>query len=124
MKGMRTYDQARFTWVEILMVLTVIGLLTVIVLPNLMAARIDSRARTGNSDLAKIAAVTTRFHLENAPPAGVVLGHPADATPYLLFNTSGGIPGCPTGGICSGGITGTGLGYSLNGLTAGPKVLP
>jgi prepilin-type N-terminal cleavage/methylation domain-containing protein len=81
-----------FTLLEIMIVVTIIGLLAVIAIPNAVAARTTSQKTTCINNLRQINAAIQQWALESkkGPSAPVTQG---DVTPYMRSTAI-----CPSGG--------------------------
>jgi prepilin-type N-terminal cleavage/methylation domain-containing protein len=101
-----------FTLVEIMIVVAIIGLLAAIAIPNFVKARATSQANACINNLRKIEDAANIFALEKGKKTGDPITYPSDLTPYIKLNSTGSIPGCPTGGT-----------YSINVIGAKPQAV-
>lgn len=107
-----------------MIVVAIIGLLAAIAIPNYNTARSNAQARACISNLSIIDAGACQFALENGKRNGDTINYPGDLTPYLRVNRSGGIPGCPAGGIYSESLVGTLPACSLGDTVTPAHLLP
>jgi prepilin-type N-terminal cleavage/methylation domain-containing protein len=91
-----TAARAGFTLLEIMIVVTVIGLLAAIAIPNMIQARATSQTKSCINNLRQIDAAIQQWALENNQGAGALVTA-VNITPYLGRGT-GSLLGvvCPT----------------------------
>lgn len=93
MKTKRSAAAAGFTLVELMIVVSIIGLLTSVALPNFMKVRIHAQSKTCIANLGKIEAAKQIWGVENGKTDGDATAI-ADLVPdYLKF-----APSCPAAG--------------------------
>ena len=95
-KAVRTiWWQGGFTIVEILVVVSIIGLLAAIVYPSYSSYIVKSRVAEATSALADLRYKSERFYqatrsyVKQTKPGGMVCGVPAADTHYFSFNCTG-----------------------------------
>jgi prepilin-type N-terminal cleavage/methylation domain-containing protein len=93
----RTRRKVGFTFMEIMIVVTIIGLLVAIVIPNLIRARANAQAKVCIRNLHLLDSATQQWALEHdqGPDASVSSN---DVMPYLGRSSTGQWPTCPAGG--------------------------
>jgi prepilin-type N-terminal cleavage/methylation domain-containing protein len=96
-----------FTLVEIMIVVSIIGLLAAIAIPNFVKARATSQANACINNLRQIDAAANEWALEKGKSTGATINYPTDLAPYIKLNSAGSIPPCPAGGTYADGIVGT-----------------
>ncbi len=102
-------NSKRFTFVEIMIVVALIGLLIVIAVPNYIEARVSARANTCVNNLRMISAAKNQAALENNL-ADTVTPTTTQLSPYLEETTADtGLPQEPINGA-----------YSINAISARP----
>jgi hypothetical protein len=82
-----------------LVVLTSIGMLVAIAVPNFIKARATSSGNPCINNLRQIDAAANRFALEHNLTNGAPINFPNDLTPYIKLNSAGSIPPCPAVGV-------------------------
>ena len=90
-----------FTLVEIMIVVSIIGLLAAIALPSLVRSRASSQANACINNLRQIESACQQLAIANNLGAGATIAFPDDVTPYIKLNHNGSIPPCPAGGTYS-----------------------
>ena len=85
-------------WIIIISI--AVFLVLIVVLPNLVHARVSSNNACINN-LRNINAAAEQFALEHHKANGEAINFPTDLTPYIKLNSTGKIPSCPQGGIYS-----------------------
>jgi prepilin-type N-terminal cleavage/methylation domain-containing protein len=98
MKTVESPPRAGFTLVEIMIVVTIIGLLAAICIPNFVRARAKSQSTACINNMRQIDYAIQQFALQKGLSAGVAINYPDDLTPYIKLNSTGSIPGCPAAG--------------------------
>jgi prepilin-type N-terminal cleavage/methylation domain-containing protein len=86
-----------FTLVEIMIVVTIIGLLASMAIPSYVKARSNSQQNICINNLRQIDGASQTWALENKKTSG----DPYTLSiikPYLKLDTTGNIPSCPAGG--------------------------
>jgi prepilin-type N-terminal cleavage/methylation domain-containing protein len=108
-----------FTMIEVMIVVTIVGVIFNIAAPNLVRSRERARATACISNLRSIDGAKEQWALTtNAAPGATVTGGMPTLAPYLKST-----PQCPSGGAYSIGVMGTSPGC---GTAGGPfaHVLP
>ena len=100
----RTSSKKGFTLLEIMIIVSIIGTLAAIAIPNFVKARSTSQQNVCINNLRQIDSAAQTWALENRKKATdtyslVVL------TPYVRLDASGNVPGCPGGGTYTPGAT-------------------
>ena len=90
----KTSRKSGFTLLEIMIVVTLVGLLAVIAIPNFMKARDRSQTNVCISNLRQINDVKQQWALETHKSATAV-PVPDDVAPYMRGNK---LPSCPASG--------------------------
>jgi prepilin-type N-terminal cleavage/methylation domain-containing protein len=125
MKTVKQFRRAGFTLLEIMIVVTIIGLLASIAIPNFVKARAVSQQTACINNLRQITAAVDDWALESGHAAGanVVMN---DLTPYIELNSNSSIPLCPSGGSYTLGMVGSlpQVSCSLSTLAVEPHNLP
>src|ERR1043165_938410 len=94
----RTPRHSVFTFVEIMIVVAIIGLLVSVAIPNFVHARTVAQQNACINNLRQIDGAAQTWALENNKP-------PTDpyplsmVKPYLKLDSKGNIPSCPAGGL-------------------------
>src|SRR5260370_11086719 len=94
---MKTHRRLGFTWVEIMIVVAIIGLLAAIAIPNFVKARTTSQANACINNLRQMDGAAQEWALENKQQSGASVGT-TDITPYIKLDSTGNLPACPGGG--------------------------
>jgi type II secretory pathway pseudopilin PulG len=89
-----------------MIVVTIIGLLAAIAIPNFVRARAKSQATACINNMRQIDYAIQQFALQNGLSAGASINYPADLTPYIKLNSAGSIPGCPAAGTYTAQLVG------------------
>jgi prepilin-type N-terminal cleavage/methylation domain-containing protein len=94
---LNTHRSNGFTLVEIMVTVTILGVLSAIVIPNFVNARSGSETKSCISNLRLINAGITQWAFENrvAPSASVTQDM---LQPYVSTSSAGTWPKCPAGG--------------------------
>ena len=93
----RTSKRKGFTILEIMIAVTIIGLLAAIAIPNFVRARKSAQAKACVNNLRLIDSAAQQYMLENVSAAAVTF---ADCLPYL-GRGAGALPVCPKAGTYS-----------------------
>ena len=92
-----------FTLVEIMIVVSIIGLVAAIAIPNFLKARARSQSTVCINNLRQISSATQQWALENKKTIGTAVSA-QDIQPYLRNNA---VPACPLGGAYTLNVVGT-----------------
>jgi prepilin-type N-terminal cleavage/methylation domain-containing protein len=106
MKTSKASLLAGFTLVEIMIVVTIIGILAAIGIPSFVKARSRSQATACINNLRQIEAAVQQFAIEKGKRVGDVVNYPDDITAYIKLNSENSIPPCPAGGDYSLALVG------------------
>jgi len=106
MKIARTFRKAGFTLVEIMIVVSIIGLLAAIALPNFIQARTTSRQNACINNLRQIDSAINEWALETGQPAGKAIGSTSTVSAYIKLTSRNRVPRCPAKGTYSVGAVG------------------
>ena len=106
MKTSESPPRAGFTLVEIMIVVTIIGLLAAICIHNFVRARAKSQATACINNMRQIDYAIQQLALQKGLSAGASINYPADLTPYIKLNSAGSIPGCPAAGTYTAQLVG------------------
>jgi prepilin-type N-terminal cleavage/methylation domain-containing protein len=106
MKKIHKKEIKGFTLVEIMIVVTIIGLLAAIAIPNFVKARATSQANACINNMRQIDAAANQWALEQHKTTGAAVNWPNDLTPYIKLNVASKIPGCPAGGTYTVAVIG------------------
>jgi len=110
---------AGFTLVEIMIVVSIIGLLMAVLMPGLKSANAKARAQACILNLKAISADVEMLRNEKGKKNGDPVNFPDDLTPY--FDK---VPACPGGGTYSISAIGSDPTCSLGTTVTPPHVLP
>ena len=106
MKTSKASLLAGFTLVEIMIVVTIIGILAAIGIPSFVKARSRSQATACINNLRQIEAAVQQFAIEKGKRVGDVVNYPDDITAYIKLNSENSIPPYPAGGDYSLALVG------------------
>jgi prepilin-type N-terminal cleavage/methylation domain-containing protein len=126
MKTAKSPPGAGFTLVEIMIVVTIIGLLAAIAIPSFVRARARSQATACINNMRQLDSAIQQLSLAKGLSAGAVINFPNDLTPYIKLNTNGSLPPCPASGTYSPQLVGNipSVLCSLGNTVDPPHVLP
>jgi prepilin-type N-terminal cleavage/methylation domain-containing protein len=99
MKTAESPPRAGFTLVEIMIVVTIIGLLAAIAIPSFVRARAKSQATACINNMRQLDSAIQQLSLARGLSAGDTVNYPADLTPYIKLNSDGSLPPCPASGV-------------------------
>ena len=92
-----TSHRRGFTLVEIMIVVSIIGLLAAIAIPSFITSRTTSQTKVCINNLRQIDSAKQQWALENKRTGGATPAQ-TDLEPYLVRGTSGRMPVCPSAG--------------------------
>jgi len=92
---MKTFHRAGFTLLEIMIVVTIIGLLAAIAIPNVLDARARSQAAACINNLRQIESGINQWAMETGQVSGSPIPDISTVSPYIKLNSSGSVPTCP-----------------------------
>src|ERR1700722_9155011 len=126
MKTAEPPNRAGFTLVEIMIVVTIIGLLAAIAIPNFVHSRAKSQATACINNMRQIDSAIQQFAMETGKAPGDTINFPSDLTPYIKLNSTSSIPGCPAnGGYTAQPVSSTpSVTCSLSSTVDPPHILP
>lgn len=124
MKTRKTFPDAGFTLIEIMIVVAIIGLMAAIAIPNFVRARATAQANACISNLRQIDAAADQWALETGATTGQSIDMNTDLTPYIKLDRNGKIPSCPAGGTYTCNKVGTAPTCSLGTTVTPAHVLP
>ncbi len=94
-----------YTLVELMIAVTIIGLLAIMALPNFYRARTSTRKSSCMNNLRQIEAAVDRWVFENSIPEGTTASPSQEEEIYSYIRS--GKPVCPAAGAYTIGTTGT-----------------
>ena len=100
----RTSRKSGFTLLEIMIVVSIIGTLAAIAIPNFVKARGTSQQNACINNLRQLDSAAQTWALENRKQATDTYSLDV-LKPYVRLDVSGNVPGCPGGGTYSPGAT-------------------
>ena len=118
MKKFRHRQSAGFTLVEIMIVVSIIGLLMAVLIPNVRTANARARAQACVLNLKTINADVEMFRNDKGKKGGDPVNFPDDLMPYMDK-----VPVCPGGGTYSISAVGSDPTCSLGTTVTPPHVL-
>ena len=125
MKLTKTIRKAGFTLVEIMIVVSIIGLLAAIAIPNFVKARATSQQNACINNLRQFDGAANQWALEKSKAVNATCSLSSDLNAYIKLNSAGKIPACPGGGTYTDTITvGTNPVCSLSTLASFQHRLP
>jgi prepilin-type N-terminal cleavage/methylation domain-containing protein len=121
MKTAGTFRKAGFTLVEIMIVVSIIGLLAAIALPNFIEARATSRQNACINNMRQIDAAINQWALETGQPPGTAVGSVNTVSAYIKLTSRNRVPRCPARGTYTVGNVGDNPQVSCSLSTATPS---
>ena len=100
----RTSRKSGFTLLEIMIIVSIIGTLAAIAIPNFVKARSKGQQNVCINNLRQLDSAAQTWALENRKAATDTYSLDV-LTPYVRLDASGKLPGCPGGGSYSPGAT-------------------
>jgi prepilin-type N-terminal cleavage/methylation domain-containing protein len=97
----RKKSNAAFTLLELMIVISIIGILCTIMISNVLQARSLSQCENCIGNMRQIENSCQQFAIDMSLASGDEINFPQDITPYIKLNSSGSIPPCPAGGSYS-----------------------
>jgi prepilin-type N-terminal cleavage/methylation domain-containing protein len=106
MKTTRPFRGGGFTLVEIMIVVSIIGLLAAIALPNFIEARATSQQNACINNLRQVDAAINQWALETGQPVGTAVGSVRTISAYIKLTSRNRVPRCPAKGTYTVGNVG------------------
>ena len=100
----RTSGKKGFTLVEIMIIVSIIGTLAAIAIPNFVKARSKGQQNVCINNLRQLDSAAQTWALENRKAATDTYSLDV-LKPYIRLESSGNAPGCPGGGTYTPGAT-------------------